>query len=67
LPPGQEVECLIEEIKSQLRVINGPQTAAHAAARRKAMLENVPEGTTVPEDILKATGMLLYYITIQNA
>lgn len=56
IPPGKEVECLMDEIKRQLQPSPGSQTKAYAAARRQAMMQHVPDGTKVSEELLQATG-----------
>lgn len=59
IPPGKEVECLMDEIKKNLSPLPGSQTQAYAAARRQAMMQHVPKGSKIPEELLQATGALL--------
>lgn len=61
VPPGKEVECLMDEIKKHLSPSPGSQTQAYAAARRQAMMQHVPKGTKIPDELLQATGVFLAF------
>lgn len=56
IPPEQDVQCLLDDIKRQLNSIY-PQSAKQASdVRRQAMMQNVPKGTVIPDDLLAAAG-----------
>lgn len=48
----------MDEIKKHLKPLPGAQTQAYAAARRQAMMQHVPKGSKIPEELLQATGTL---------
>jgi hypothetical protein len=59
MPEGKEVECLMDAIKAQLRRSSRLSEKQETAARRQAVLKNVPAGQAVPEDLLAAASTRL--------
>ena len=57
VPPGKEVECLMDAIKAQLKATNNMPSEAEKAARRQAMMQHVPQGTEVPQELLDMAGV----------
>lgn len=56
VPEGREVECLMDAIKARLRASSTMTRQDEIAARRQAMMRNVPAGTAIPDDLLAAAG-----------
>lgn len=53
---GKEVECLIDAIKAQMSAGRAEPSEAEKAARRQALLAQMPKGTEVPDDLLNLAG-----------
>lgn len=58
IPPDRDVECLLDELKSQMAAANSEQDAKFSAARRAALMSQVPKGTEVPANVLEAAGQM---------
>jgi hypothetical protein len=63
VPEGKEVECLTDAIKAQLRGTSKLSENQETAARRQAVLKNIPAGQAVPEDLLAAASAHLTWLS----
>ena len=58
IPEGRDVECFLEHVKGKLVSGSSKNEAVHNEARKQALLKNLPKGTTVTDDMLKAAGSM---------